>query len=85
MSKGMYSRHGLPSSTTAVPLWRTMAHRDTEQFRVMCLDRKNKLIADEAQAEGTVDHVLVYRRAIAKMLPRSKRDRYHPGAQPPVR
>jgi len=44
----------------------TMAHRDTEQFRVFYLDRKNALIADELQAEGTVDHVPVYPREIMK-------------------
>ena len=44
----------------------TMAHRDTEQFRVLFLDRKNVLIADEEQAKGTVDHVPVYPREIAK-------------------
>ncbi len=43
-----------------------MAHRDTEQFRVLYLDRKNKVIADEAQASGTVDHVPVYPREVAK-------------------
>ena len=43
-----------------------MAHRETEQFRVLYLDRKNTLIADEEQAEGTVDHVPVYPREIAK-------------------
>ncbi len=44
----------------------TMAHRDTEQFRVLFLDRKNTVIADEAQAQGTVDHVPVYPREIVK-------------------
>ncbi|CTQ49737.1 RadC family protein [Jannaschia donghaensis] len=44
----------------------TMAHRDTEQFRVLFLDRRNRVIADEAQAEGTVDHVPVYPREIAR-------------------
>lgn len=43
-----------------------MAHRDTEQFRVLFLDRKNVLIADEAQARGTVDHVPVYPREVVK-------------------
>ncbi|UWR60576.1 RadC family protein [Phaeobacter inhibens] len=43
-----------------------MAHRETEQFRVLYLDRKNTLIADEEQAKGTVDHVPVYPREIAK-------------------
>jgi DNA repair protein RadC len=43
-----------------------MAHRETEQFRVLFLDRKNRLIADEPQAEGTVDHVPVYPREVVK-------------------
>ncbi|MEJ6393373.1 DNA repair protein RadC [Gymnodinialimonas sp. 2305UL16-5] len=43
-----------------------MAHRDLEQFRVLYLDRKNVLIADEAQADGTVDHVPVYPREVVK-------------------
>ena len=43
-----------------------MAHRDTEQFRVLFLDRKNVLIADEEQAQGTVDHVPVYPREVVK-------------------
>ncbi|MEL6239670.1 MAG: DNA repair protein RadC [Pseudomonadota bacterium] len=44
----------------------TMAHRETEQFRVLFLDRKNILIADEEQAKGTVDHVPVYPREVVK-------------------
>lgn len=44
----------------------TMAHRDTEQFRVLYLDRKNVLVADEAQGQGTVDHVPVYPREVVK-------------------
>lgn len=44
----------------------TMAHGETEQFRVFYLDRKNVLIADEEQARGTVDHVPVYPREVAK-------------------
>ncbi len=44
----------------------TMAHRETEQFRVIFLDRKNTVIADEEQAKGTVDHVPVYPREVAK-------------------
>jgi DNA repair protein RadC len=43
-----------------------MAHRDTEQFRILFLDRKNVLIADEEQARGTVDHVPVYPREVVK-------------------
>lgn len=44
----------------------TMAHRETEEFRVLYLDRKNVLIGDEEQAKGTVDHVPVYPREVAK-------------------
>ena len=44
----------------------TMAHQPTEHFRVFYLDRKNTLIADEEQAQGTVDHVPVYPREIIK-------------------
>ena len=44
----------------------TMAHLETEQFRVLYLDRKNVLIADEEQAQGTVDHVPVYPREVIK-------------------
>ncbi|MBL9052665.1 MAG: DNA repair protein RadC [Tabrizicola sp.] len=43
-----------------------MSHRETEQFRVLYLDRKNNLIADEEQARGTVDHVPVYPREVVK-------------------
>ncbi|MEM6577418.1 MAG: DNA repair protein RadC [Pseudomonadota bacterium] len=44
----------------------TMAHRDTEQFRVFFLDTKNTLLADEEQARGTVNHVPVYPREVVK-------------------
>lgn len=44
----------------------TMGHRRTEQFRILFLDTKNILIADEAQATGTVDHVPVYPREVVK-------------------
>jgi DNA repair protein RadC len=43
-----------------------MSHRETEQFRILFLDRKNVLIADEEQAKGTVDHVPVYPREVVK-------------------
>jgi DNA repair protein RadC len=43
-----------------------MAYRETEQFRILFLDQKNTLIADEAQAKGTVNHVPVYPREVAK-------------------
>lgn len=44
----------------------SMAHRDTELFRILFLDRKNILIADEIQGTGTVDHVPVYPREVIK-------------------
>ena len=43
-----------------------MSHRETEQVRILFLDRKNVLIADEEQAKGTVDHVPVYPREVVK-------------------
>jgi len=43
-----------------------MAYRETEQFRILFLDQKNVLIADEEQARGTVNHVPVYPREVAK-------------------
>lgn len=43
-----------------------MAHLETEQFRVLYLDRRNVLIADEAQQSGTIDHVPVYPREVLK-------------------
>ncbi|MDR3517107.1 MAG: DNA repair protein RadC [Azospirillaceae bacterium] len=43
-----------------------MAHEATEQFRLLFLDRKNTLIADEVQQRGTVDHTPVYPREVVK-------------------
>ena len=43
-----------------------MAHQGTERFRVLFLDRRNALIADEPQGRGTVDHVPVYPREVVK-------------------
>lgn len=43
-----------------------MQHATTEQFRVLFLDRKNKLIADEILGRGTIDHAPVYPREIVK-------------------
>jgi len=43
-----------------------MSNRDTEHFRVLFLDRKNTLIADEILGQGTVDHVPVYPREVAR-------------------
>ncbi|OLF80568.1 hypothetical protein AWH62_15140 [Maricaulis sp. W15] len=43
-----------------------MQHATTEQFRVLFLDRNNKLIADEVLGEGTIDHAPVYPREVVK-------------------
>jgi len=43
-----------------------MAHEKREHFRVLFLNRKNQLIADEVQQTGTVDHAPVYPREIVK-------------------
>ncbi|MEO0819502.1 MAG: DNA repair protein RadC [Pseudomonadota bacterium] len=60
-------RHVLSGWDQLIAYCRTaMAYRETEQVRVLFLDRKNVLIADEAQGEGTVDHVPVYPREIVR-------------------
>ena len=43
-----------------------MAFADKEQFRVLFLDKRNQLIADELQQIGTVDHTPVYPREVIK-------------------
>ncbi len=43
-----------------------MQFEATEQFRVLFLDRKNRLIADEVLGQGTVDRAPVYPREILK-------------------
>ena len=41
-----------------------MAHEQREQFRILFLDKKNGLMADEVQQTGTVDHTPVYTREV---------------------
>lgn len=43
-----------------------MTHNETEQFRILFLDVKNTLIADEIQQSGTVNHTPVYPREVMK-------------------
>lgn len=43
-----------------------MAHETREQFRILFLDKKNGLIADEIQQIGTVDHTPVYPREVVR-------------------
>jgi DNA repair protein RadC len=44
----------------------SMANSKIEQFRVLFLDRKNKVMADDLQQRGTVDHTPVYPREVVK-------------------
>ncbi|MEM7211773.1 MAG: DNA repair protein RadC [Pseudomonadota bacterium] len=61
------NRNALSSWSALMEYCKTaMAHQDTEQFRILFLDKKNVLIADEQQAKGTVDHVPVYPREVVK-------------------
>ena len=43
-----------------------MAFEDKEQFRILFLDKRNQLIADEVAQTGTVDHTPVYPREVVK-------------------
>jgi DNA repair protein RadC len=43
-----------------------MAHEPREQFRVLFLDKRNQLIADEVMNRGTVDHAPVYPREVVR-------------------
>nr|WP_144079404.1 DNA repair protein RadC [Candidatus Liberibacter americanus] len=44
----------------------TLAHEEREQFRILFLNKRNILIADELQTKGTVDHTPVYIREIVR-------------------
>jgi len=60
-------REVLSSWTALINYCRTaMAFADKEQFRILFLDKRNKLIADERQQIGTVDHTPVYPREVIK-------------------
>lgn len=43
-----------------------MAYSDREEFRILFLDKRNGLIADEVQGVGTVDHTPVYPREVVR-------------------
>ena len=62
------SRRTVISSWSALLSYVRVAlkHEPREQFRVLFLDRKNQLIADEVMNEGTVDHAPVYPREIVR-------------------
>jgi DNA repair protein RadC len=67
-SKGeLHKRQVISSWSALVNYCRVaMAHEPREQFRVLYLDTKNQLIADEVMNQGTVDHAPVYPREIAR-------------------
>jgi len=68
MTAGRIRQRNLLASWSAVlDYCRTsMAFSEVENFRILFLDKKNYLIADEIQQTGTVDHTPVYPREVAK-------------------
>jgi DNA repair protein RadC len=67
MRIGIMQKPVLASWNTVLDYCRAaMGFEDREQFRILFLDKKNRLIADEVQQEGTVDHTPVYIREIVK-------------------
>jgi DNA repair protein RadC len=68
IAKGAVAKRPVLSSWSAVlDYCRTaMAFADREQFRLLFLDKRNALIADEVQQSGTVDHTPVYPREVVK-------------------
>jgi DNA repair protein RadC len=60
-------RPALSSWSAVLDYCRTaQAFADREQFRVLFLDKRNQLIADEIQQVGTIDHTPVYPREVVK-------------------
>ena len=68
LARGQVQKRPVLSSWSSVlDYCRTaMAFADKEQFRILFLDKRNQLIADEVQQEGTVDHTPVYPREVVK-------------------
>jgi DNA repair protein RadC len=68
IAKGQLAQRTLLSSWNDVIDYcrTTMAFADKEQFRILFLDKRNQLIADEVQQVGTVDHTPVYPREVIK-------------------
>jgi DNA repair protein RadC len=67
-ARGAVARRPVLSSwTSVIDYCRTaMAFSEKEQFRLLFLDRRNALIADEVQQSGTIDHTPVYPREVVK-------------------
>jgi DNA repair protein RadC len=60
-------RAAMSSGTAVIDYVRTaQAFAEKEQFRILFLDKKNQVIADEVQQQGTVDHTPVYPREVVK-------------------
>lgn len=67
MRGGIMDRPVLGSWSAVLDYCRaTMAYHSTEVFRILFLDKKNTIIADEVQQEGTLDHLPVYPREVMK-------------------
>ena len=68
VAKGEIKRKiALSSWNDVIEYCRTgMAFADKEQFRLLFLDKRNQLIADEVQQTGTIDHTPVYPREVIK-------------------
>jgi DNA repair protein RadC len=68
LSRDTVSRRPVISSWTSLVAYVrvALAHRPREQLRVLYLDKKNRLLADEFLAEGSVDHAPVYPREILR-------------------
>ncbi len=60
-------RRALSSWSSVIDYCRTaQGFADKEQFRILFLDKRNQLIADEVQQTGTIDHTPVYPREVVK-------------------
>ncbi len=68
MAKGAVAKRTVLSSWSSVIDYcrMAMAFAEREQFRILFLDKKNALIADEVQQTGTVDHTPVYPREVMR-------------------
>lgn len=67
LTKGFKKRSVLSSWNDVLEYLRSqMGFRQTESFRVLFLDTRNQLIADEEMQNGTVNHVPVYPREVMK-------------------
>ena len=67
MQRDIMQRPVLTSWTAVLDYCRAaMGFEAREQFRILFLDKKNRLVADEVQQQGTVDHTPVYVREVVK-------------------